>query len=238
MNALRPCVYALLLAALLPVCGCARDSGASAPAPAAQPAAKDVPAIPEESDLQALLGKATQPGVADGGASISDRILDGFQAGPSHLRLGDGSIVYWGFKFEEATQQSFVVYDDAGHVRLAAMVDDIVRLTSRGRPRVAGMAAYQEAVERSGLDPRVLAFVRDEGDLATYLPALERWLQADLLGFNVHCERAGMAPACALAGQVRLPLRAYAVDAATGAVRELAVPDRPAAQEPLENFRQ
>lgn len=244
MNGLHLCVYALFLAVLFPVTGCARDSEAPTPPIAPESAIQELPAVPVESDVQTLLGKATMEdlpgGAGKGEGSISDRILDGFEAGPSHLQLDRGNVIYWGFKFQEASQQSVVIYDAAGQMRLAAAVDDIIRLTVRGQPRVASMAAYRGAVERSGLEPGVFAFVRDEGDLKTYLPILKRWLQADLLGFNVDCGKPGMPATCELAARIAVPMQAYAVrDASASPVLQpLPVPGLPTAPIALSRFVQ
>lgn len=219
----------LLLAALLPC-------SVHAAGPAAQ-----APAAPGEAELARLLGSASTPfpdAARHPHGTVSERLLDGFEAGPGHLRLADGTTLAWGFKYGEGNLQSVAVRDADGRLRLVATVDDIVRIADDDHALIDTPGAYPELAREAGADPVVDIFVGHAGDLATYLPTLRRWLQADLLGFNVHCAHAAMTRACTLAERIRMPLHAYAAAPHGGQLRALAVPDVPAAQTPLELFVQ
>lgn len=194
---------------------------------------------PDDSAIEAFAGKAAAqfPG-ADAAEAVADRILDGFQAGPSRLDTGDGTVIYWGFKFQEANLQSIAIYDAGGHPRLLAAVDDMVRLVGGRHAPLNSMEAYLKAVQDSGSTPMISVFVRNAQDLNVYLPYLKRWLQADLFGFNVHCDKADMAPACALAARIELPIQAYALSPDSDKTSALPVPQVAAAPVPLESFVQ
>lgn len=194
---------------------------------------------PDDSAIEAFAGKAAaQFSGAAAAEAVADRILDGFQAGPSRLAVGDGTVIYWGFKFQEANLQSVAIYDADGHPRLLAAVDDVVRLVGGRQAPLNSMEAYLKAVQDSGSTPMISVFVRNAQDLNVYLPYLKRWLQADLLGFNVHCDKADMAPACALAARIELPIQAYALSPDSDKTRALPVPQVAAAPVPLESFVQ
>ncbi len=211
------------------MCACA-----SAPAQAGQ-----AERTPDDSAIEAFAGKASVqfPG-EDAAEAVADRILDGFQAGPSRLAVGDGTVIYWGYEFQEANLQSVAIYDADGHPRLLAAVDNVVRLVGGRHASLNSMDQYLKAMQDSGSMPMISVFVRNAQDLDVYLPYLKRWLQADLLGFNVHCDRAGMAPACALAARIELPIQAYALSPDSDKTRALPVPQVAAAPVPLESFVQ
>jgi hypothetical protein len=194
---------------------------------------------PDDSAIEAFAGKASAhfPG-EDASEAVSDRILDGFQAGPSRLAVGDGPVIYWGFKFQEANLQSVAVYDADGHPRLLAAVDNVVRLVGGRHAPLGSMDQYLKAVKDSGSTPVVSVFVRNAKDLDVYLPYLKRWLQANLLGFNVHCDKTDMAQACALASRIELPIQAYALSPDSDKTSALPVPQAAAASVPLESFVQ
>lgn len=228
VTALRRRIGAAWFALLM--CACA---SASVPASQAE-------RTPDDSAIEAFAGKAAArfPG-ADAAEAVADRILDGFQAGPSRLAVGDGTVIYWGFKFQEANLQSVAIYDAGGHPRLLAAVDDVVRLVAGGRQAPLGsMDQYLKALQDSGSTPMISVFVRNAQDLNVYLPYLKRWLQADLLGFNVHCDKADRAPACTLAARIELPIQAYALSPDSEKTRALPVPQVAAAPVPLESFVQ
>ncbi|MHB8921559.1 MAG: hypothetical protein ACYC3A_03685 [Halothiobacillus sp.] len=170
----------------------------------------------------------------DSAVPVSDRILDGFTGGTMRLALKNGTVIYYGFKFQEgalvqqANLKSVAIYEPEGRPRLLAAVDNVPIL----RKPFTSMAEYQRYLKDNHISPSVLVFVRNERDLDTYLPYLKRWLQADLLGFNVNCKEPGMAEACKFAGQIEIPTRAYLLPS----LRPVVVPKVEAADVPLEAF--
>ena len=228
MAGIRRIVQAACIAALFQVWGCM-----------AAPQGVQSSNVPDDTAIEAFTGDVALafPGEDKDAVPVSDRILDGFQAGPTHLALADGDVIYWGFKFQEANLQSVAIYDAKGHPRLLAAVDNIVRVVGGSAP-LGTMEQYQHALKDSGVTPAVSVFVREPGDLVTYLPYLKRWLQADLLGFNVHCDKPGMADACKLANQIAVPIQAYALMPKSGAPHMLQVPKTAAASVPLGSFVQ
>jgi hypothetical protein len=236
----RCCLWvgAMLLALMLPACGAAHTDAKAGSAEPSQ-AVQSLPATPGEVDVENLLGKVTMTLPDDDGYSrVSGRILDGFEAAASPLRLDSGDVIYWGFKYQEGSAESVAIYDAQHHLRLVAAVDGITRLTVLGKPHLESVADYQQAVHESGVEPSVFVFVRDEADLKQYLPLFDRWLQADLLGFNMDCTQAGMARVCALATQIRIPVHAYAVENGGGKVRQLVVPVVKPSTTPIKLFEQ
>ena len=195
---------------------------------------------PDSTAIEAFAGKAAIafPGEATSGTVVvSDRILDGFEAGPSRLVVDRDTTIFWGFKFQEGNLQSVAIFDGNGHPRLLAAVDNVPSL-QRGGTWINTLEQYRQAVARSGTSPVVSVFVRDTRDLQTYLPYLKRWLQADLLGFNVHCDKLGMAPTCAVAEQIEVPIQAYMLSPGTTDAQALSLPKLQAASVPLESFVQ
>lgn len=233
----RCCLWggALVLMLMLPACGTAHTAGSAMSSQAVQ----SLPGAPDEADIEHLLGKAamTLPG-DDGDALVSDRILDGFEAAAPPLRLDSGDVIYWGFKYQEGGAESVAIYDAQHQLRLVAAVDGITRVTVLGKPHLESLADYHRAVEESGSDPSVSVFVRNEADLKKYLPLLERWLQADLLGFNMDCAQAGMARVCALAENIRIPMQAFAVGSGGDKARPLTIPVVKPSTVPIKFFQQ
>lgn len=170
---------------------------------------------------------------------ISDRIFDGFQAGPWQVVIANGSALRWGFKYGEANIESVAIDDKRGHLKLLAAVGNVSRLTSvfGDQSPVESMTQYEGIVKRSGLEPVANVFVRDEADLKTYLPLLKRWLQADLMGLIGDCSKAELADACKLAEQIAIPTKAYLI-APEGSLHSIMVPDVKAASVPIKPFVQ
>lgn len=186
-----------------------------------------LPKVPDQRAVEAFTRHA-ELNFADLGEGektpVSDRILDGFEAAPSLLVTPEGSSIRWGFKYQEASLQSVVINAPSGELALLAAVDGVSRLTRRSRPPIDELASYREAVKRSGMAPSVTIFVHDEGSLRAYLPLLKRWLQANLMGFNVDCSKPGLADACTFAEQVAIPATAHVI-AADGRLRRIEMPD-------------
>ena len=162
----RVMVAALLLAALPP---CGYGEGVSAPVDSSITAGATVAAgnIPDEADIVGLAGQATFkfPG-DDDPTPISDRILDGFQAAPTSLKVDGGTTILWGFKFQEATSESIAVYDPAGHLRLLGAIDNVVRLTGRSGSPVTTLQQYRGKIDRAGTDPAIaILFAGNQHDL-------------------------------------------------------------------------
>lgn len=121
-------IVTAFLVLFLPACGHTTDFSVPPSARLAMPSDKADMKVPEEADVAALVGQATFDFPDDGDrgpARVSERILDGFQAGPAHLRLDDGSVIHWGFKHEEANLQSIAVHDAQGHLRLLGAVSNL-----------------------------------------------------------------------------------------------------------------
>lgn len=171
-------------------------------------------------------------------ALVSHRILDGFQAAPKRLTLKDGTAIYWGFRYKEATTQSVAIFDAKGRPRLLAAVDSIPWCDGSGTHCVpfTSIEAYQADASSTFLHPGIAVFVRDKRDLETYLPYLKRWLHANMLGFNVECKKPRMAEACKFVTQTELtqfiPIRTYLLPS----MRLLELPKGKAADIPLEAF--
>lgn len=197
---------------------------------------------PDDTMIEAFAGDASMvfPGDdSDGAVSVSDRVLDGLQAGPARLVAANGTVIYWGFKFQEGNLQSVAVHDALGRPRLLAVVDNVVRVAYGNTTTTGTMKQYQAELERNSLAPPLVSvFVRNAADLATYLPYLKSWLRADLLGFNATCDKPAMIAACALAARIVIPIRAYALVPKQGAPHLLPVPAVAAANVPLESFVQ
>ncbi|MDP1705159.1 MAG: hypothetical protein Q8K01_10100 [Sulfurimicrobium sp.] len=208
---------------------------------------KSIPLAPSDKKLiaatiEAFAGKARTLYYADPRikqkALISDRILDGFQAAPKRLTLKDGTAIYWGFRYKEATTRSVAIFDAQGRPRLLAAVDSIPWCDGSGRhcePFIS-IEAFQASARRTFLHPGIAVFVRDQRDLETYLPYLKRWLHAHMLGFNVDCKEPGMAEACKFVTQTEvtqfIPIRAYFLPS----MRPIELPKGKAADLPLEAF--
>lgn len=170
---------------------------------------------------------------------VSHRILDGFQAGPMRLTLKDGTAIYWGFRYKEATTESVAIFGPDGRPRLLAAVDSIPSCAGRHCEPFTSVDTYQAYASRTFLThPGIAVFVRDKRDLETYLPYLKNWLQANLLGFNVDCKKPRMAEACKFVTQTEwleiVPMRAYLLPS----MRLLELPKVKATDVPLEAFTQ
>lgn len=237
MKSVHRLVSVVLLASCLYSAGCTAGAGVSTSAVA--PVKSVLSDVPDQDKVEAFTRKAELKfaDYQEGNVPVSDRILDGFEAAPSQLALSDGSSIRWGFKNEEANLQSVVISDASGQLKLLAAVDGITRLTRRSAAPIDEMAGYDKAAKRSGMDPSVVVFVHDEGDLAASLPLLKRWLQADLMGFNADCARPDMVSACRLAEQIAISTKVYVI-AADGKLRSINTPDAKAASLPLKSFVQ
>ena len=209
---------------------------------AAQPLKRVPSDAPDNKLIEAFTGNAkalyysfTHPGIKDK-ALVSDRILDGFQAAPKRLVLKDGTTIYWGFRYKEATTQSVAIYGRDSRPRLLAAVDSIPWCDGWHCEPFTSIEAYQAQASRTFLHPGIAIFVRDKRDLETYLPYLKRWLQAKLMGFYIHCDEPRMADACKFVTQTEwlqiVPTRAYLLPS----MRLLELPKVKAANVPLEAF--
>lgn len=173
----------------------------------------------------------------EGKARVSDRILDGFEAGPTLLVTAEGSSIRWGFKYQEGSIESVVIGDKSGQLKLLAAVDGMSRLTSLSSSPINTMSDYEQRQKRSGMFPSVTVFVHDDGDLKASTPLLKRWLQANLMGFNTDCSKPDLAGACKLAEQIVISTTAYVITG-HGNLRSVSVPDVKAASVSLKLFVQ
>ncbi len=207
---------------------------------AAQPL-KSVSSAPDDKRIEAFAGKAralyysfTHPSIKQK-ALVSDRILDGFEAAPKRLTLPNGTAIYWGFRYKEATTRSVAIFDAQGRPRLLAAVDSIPWCDGRHCEPFTSVEAYQAHARRTFLHPGIAVFVRDQRDLETYMPYLKRWLHAHMLGFYTHCEEPRMSEACNFVPQIvetQIPIQAYRVPSMHPSI----LPKVPAADVPLEAF--
>lgn len=197
---------------------------------------------PDDKSVKVFTGKAmtlyySDPRIKQK-ALVSDRILDGFQAGPMRLTLKDGTAIYWGFRYKEATTRSVAIFDAKGRPRLLAAVDSVPGCSGWHCEPFASIEAYEAYASRTFLHPGIALYVRDKRDLETYLPYFKRWLHAKLLGFNVDCKEPKMVDACKFVTQTEwlqiVPTRAYLLPS----MRLLELPKGKAADLPLEAFTQ
>lgn len=237
-------------------CSAQTDAQSSAASPAAQPeappatvqqpAAMQVKSVgpgeaPDEDALKELVGSATQGATVQLSyypeLPLSDRILQGFEAGYRALTTEDGQVINWGFKHEEANLQSVAISDGAGHLAMVAAVDDVKGLlTARGTDRFSSVADYQQAVKKSGTEPHVVLLARDQAALEKAYPLFKSWMRANLLGFNTSCAK--HAAACALMSGIEVRTDAYISSGPDAAPVKAALPQLAAAPIPPEAFRQ
>lgn len=230
MNRIRQAMYAMALAIVF-------QAGAGAMQPLKSAPVRD--GIDDKAiavftgNAQTLYYSFTHPSIKQK-ALVDDRILDGFQAAPKRLILKDGTTIYWGFRYKEATTRSVAIFDAQGRPRLLAAVDSIPGCDGWRCEPFTSTETYQASASRTFLHPGIAVFVRDKRDLETYLPYLKSWLQAKLLGFNVDCNERGMAEACKFVTRTELmqfiPTRAYLLPT----MRHLELPKVKAADVPLE----
>lgn len=246
MNPLQQIAAAALLLVVLPACSQAVGSAPTAtPAPdLAKPGAASggsVNELPDESAVIGLVRSAVLDFPGDGNdaaVAVADRILDGFQAGPGHLRLDDGSVIHWGFKYEEANLQSIAVQDARGRLRLVGAVSNLGQLTSDPASPLETLGQYEQYRRAAMLeDASVTLFVADAADLELYLPVVKRWLQADLMGFNADCSDAKLTKACKLAAKIEPGVVAYVSNGDAAALTQTPLPNVPAEAVPLVHFK-
>lgn len=219
------------------------DSQAAA---AKTPAAMRVKSIgpgqaPDEDALKKLVGRGTQVAEVQlinyPELPLSDRILQGFEAGYRALTTEDGQVITWGFKHEEANLQSIAISDSSGNLAMVAAVDDVLGLVSaRGKERFSLVADYQQAVKKSGTEPHIVLLARDQAALEAAYPLFRSWMDANLLGFNTSCAK--HASACALLPGIEVRTEAYLSSGPNAAPVKAAVPQVAAAPIPPEAFRQ
>ena len=231
----------------------AQSSAASAaPQPQAPPATVPPPAAmqvksvgpgeaPDEDALKTLVGSATQGAAVQLSnypeLPLSDRILQGFEAGYRALTTEDGQVINWGFKYEEANLQSVAISDGAGRLAMVAAVDDVKALLSaRGTDRFSSVADYQQALKKSGTEPHVVLLARDQAALEAAYPLFRSWMDANLLGFNTSCAK--HAAACALLPGIQVRTDAYISSGPDAAPVKATLPRLAAAPIPPEAFRQ
>lgn len=200
-----------------------------------------------KTDIKNLVGvaKVTLPGDSNA-VSVEKRLLTGFQQQPpKNLRLDNNVTIYWGWQEGQAFVKSIAVYDPDGALRVVGAVDDIPALYNRRSKRtIADANEYQKLVRKYaswGSEPSVVLFAQKAPDFDAYLPLVQRWLQAAMLGFNVDCSETEIAPACAFAEKVTLPIVAYQLDCKTpNSIEQCShsLPDTQALSIPLELFTQ
>lgn len=200
-----------------------------------------------QSDITNLVGvaKVTLPGDSNA-VAVEQRLLTGFQQQPpKHLRLDNNVTIYWGWQEGQAFVKSIAVYDPDGALRVVGAVDDIPALYNwRSKRAVTDANEYQKLVVKYaswGSEPSVVLFAQKARDFDAYLPLVQRWLQAAMLGFNADCSKTEIAPACAFAEKVTLPIVAYQLDCKTQSNIEQcshSLSDTQALSVPLELFTQ
>src|SRR5690606_25948764 len=82
-----------------------------------------------EEALENLGGLATfnDPDVSyPGNESVKDRILDGFEVALPLTKLSDGTMLFWGFKYKEATYKSIAIADGSGRLCLVGAVTNVI----------------------------------------------------------------------------------------------------------------
>ncbi|MEO1767784.1 hypothetical protein [Thiobacter aerophilum] len=231
MIRIRQALYVMVLAVLV-----------QSSAVAAQPL-KSTAATPDDTKfIEEFTGNAQTLYYADPQikqkALVSDRISDGFQAAKRRLTLPNGTSIYWGFRYKEATTRSVAIYGPDGRPRLLAAVDGVPGCSGWHCEPFTSIEAYEAYTSRTFLHPGITLYVRDKRDLETYLPYFKRWLHAKLLGFNVDCKDPKMADACRFVTQTEwleiIPTRAYLLPS----MRLIELPKGKAADIPLEAFTQ
>lgn len=197
---------------------------------------------PDEDAVKALVGDVTvgvfTPLAAYADTTVSNRILDGFEAGPRGLATKSGLTITWGFKFQNGTLQSVAIHDASRRLILVAIVDDIAHLADSGTKPVTSMAAYRKLIGPGSQDspPHAVVFARTRSDLHTAYPLFRRWLQADLTGFNADCRKKPRV--CQLAIRIQVPIRTYVAVGSDRTPRPVTAPAGAAASIPLEAFTQ
>lgn len=207
---------------------------------------KSVASAPDDKLIEVFTGNAkalyysfTHPRIKDQ-ALVSDRILDGFEAGPRRLTVANGIAIYWSHRYKEATTKSVAIFDAKGLPRLLAAVGSVPGCGGWSCSPFTSIEDYYAYASRTFLYPGIALYVRDKRDLETYLPYFKRWLHANLLGFNVDCKEPGMEEACKFVPQTEwledvVPVRAYLLPS----MRLLELPKVKAVTDvPLEAFTQ
>jgi len=177
--------------------------------------------------------------VAEGGKTvqISERISAGLEAAARRLTLPDGTTVDYGFKHQDATVASVVISDAQRQVRMVALASSLPLLrSSRGEIRVATPEDYQKMWASAAEQPWAVVMVRNPKDLPAYLPYVQSWIEAMMLGMNADCALADMNAVCALARQHRVPVTAYLLKSGVGLER-LATPVVEASSVPASAFQ-
>lgn len=167
--------------------------------------------------------------------NLTDRILGAFeQYPPAHVKFADGSTFFWGFRQGNGSVRSIAITDGRGQIQLVGAVDDL--------PEIHDDMNHGVHRLKSG---RIALFVRNSVALQRYLPAVRAWTWADLLGFNVSCNKdAQWQSRCAAVQQYRLPITAYDLHCKARAGQKVLVERCPlpipasSGRVSLENFRQ
>lgn len=176
---------------------------------------------------------------------VRDRILDGFEAAPSLRKLDDGTTIFWGFKYKEATYKSVAITDGNGYLCMVGAVTNVIPLLDAGsnQPIAPTNEAYQAKAAEYKVGPAsIVLFVRNPKDLNVYLPIIKRWKQALLLNFIADCDAEKYKSSCELSQKIEVPISAYQpiFDEKKGGksvkLKELTIPDLPAAAIPIKKF--
>lgn len=201
------------------------------------------------SEVKAFVGNTQALPEMPGAEPVKDRLLSGFQQEPPRrLQLENNVTVYWGWQEGQAFIMSIAVYGPEGSVRMVGAVDDIPRLYSwRSNSGVVDEEEYQALLQKYanwGSVPSVVLFTQDADHLETYLPLVQRWLQAAMMGFHVDCSDPQTALSCNFAESVSLPMVAYKLNCDAGNPADtddlcpLPLPDTQALPIPLKFFTQ
>ncbi|MBB1060037.1 hypothetical protein [Marilutibacter spongiae] len=218
----------LLAASLLLAASCDQkaDAGGGDAAMAAPSATTDMPPPSADAfkafidELRAFTGAAVMPvGALDGAPApaVGDRIVAGFeQDPPRQAKLGDGTLVYWGWQEGQAFVKSIAIREPGGNLALVGAVDDLPVLAGRGtQAPIADAQAYQTLLDKQkgwGSEPAIRLFVKEPAMLERYLPQVRAWARASMLGFNVDCGAGDMQAACEFARSLDLPITAYSLE--------------------------
>lgn len=170
------------------------------------------------------------------GEVVVFRVLRGFQAAENSLITPKGNVVTWGMRYGDASEQSFAICDQSGHVVAIAITNGYGGVVGRGKHPSDTFHKTINKYKTWGVVPVGLVFFKSRKSMSEYFSLFRYWLAANLLGMNTDCDE--MKQSCQFAKTVQLNVHTFVNNSSSKTPESVALPKRQLIDIPLDDFKQ